>query len=41
MTTDVIDFGQYEVYPGDNAAHEFAGWPKDEEVSSVNNEEEE
>ena len=45
MTPAVIDFGQYEVYPGDSSAHSFFGWPRntDDLVPNppVNNEEEE
>jgi hypothetical protein len=32
MSTDVIDFGDNEVYPGDNSAHSFFGWPRGAEV---------
>jgi len=32
MSTDTIDFGANEVYPGDNAAHSFFGWPRNAEV---------
>ena len=45
MTTDVIDFGQYQVFPGDDAALQFAGWPINTNHlvpdPPVNNEEEE
>ena len=32
MSTDVIDFGTNEVYPADNAAHQFYGYPRNAEV---------
>ncbi len=32
MSTEVIDFGANEVYPGDEAAHSFFGWPRNAEV---------
>ncbi len=32
MSTDWIDFGDNEVYPGDKAAHSFFGWPRNSEV---------
>jgi len=32
MSTDWIDFGDNEVYPGNNAAHSFFGWPRGAEV---------
>jgi len=32
MSTDTIDFGANEVYPGDSAAHSFFGWPRNAEV---------
>jgi hypothetical protein len=32
MTTDTLDFGVFEVYPGDLSAHSFAGWPRNSEV---------
>ena len=32
MSTDVIDFGSNEVYPGDLSAHSFFGWPRNSEV---------
>ena len=41
MSTDVIDFGANEVYPGDAAAHSFFGWPRGAEVPPVVNSEEE
>ncbi len=44
MTPAVIDFGQYEVYPGDSSAHSFSGWPRNtddlEPNPPINNEEE-
>jgi len=45
MTTDVIDFGQYQVFPGDKSASQFYGWPRNTDNlvpdPPVNNEEEE
>ena len=41
MSTDIIDFGANEVYPGDAAAHSFLGWPRGAEVPPVVNSEEE
>ena len=41
MSTDIIDFGANEVYPGDAAAHSFFGWPRGAEVPPVVNSEEE
>jgi len=43
MSSDVIDFGANEVYPGDEAAHSFFGWPRNAEVPPpvVNSEEQE
>ena len=35
MTTDVIDFGTNEVYPADNAAHQFYGYPRNAEVPKL------
>ena len=32
MSSDTLDMGDYEVYPGDKAAHSFAGWAIDSEV---------
>ena len=32
MSSDLLDFGTYEVYPGDDAAHSFYGWAKNAEV---------
>ncbi len=32
MSSDILDFGTYEVYPAENAAHSFMGWAKDAEV---------
>ena len=32
MSSSDLDFGTYEVYPGDDAAHSFYGWAKNAEV---------
>ncbi len=32
MSSDILDFGIYEVYPGENAAHSFMDWVKDAEL---------
>ncbi len=32
MSSDQLDFGTYEVYPGDEAAHSFYGYPRGAEV---------
>jgi hypothetical protein len=32
MSSDKLDFGKYEVYPGDTSAHSFMGWPRGAEV---------
>jgi len=32
MTTDTLDFGDKEVYPGDTSAHQFYGYPRGAEV---------
>ena len=32
MSKDWIDFGANEVYPGEESAHSFFGWPRDSEV---------
>lgn len=32
MSSDQLDFGTYEVYPGDKAAHSFYGYPRNAEV---------
>jgi hypothetical protein len=32
MSTDVIDFGSNEVYPGDFSVHSFSGWARNSEV---------
>ena len=32
MSSDILDFGTYEVYPADEAAHSFLGWARDAEV---------
>jgi len=32
MSTDTLDFGSNEVYPGDESVHSFAGYPRNAEV---------
>ena len=32
MSSDTLDFGSNEVYPADNAAHQFYGFPRNAEV---------
>jgi len=32
MSSELLDFGTYEVYPADKAAHSFYGWARDAEV---------
>ena len=32
MSSDTLDFGSNEVYPGDASAHSFYGWPVNAEV---------
>jgi hypothetical protein len=32
MSTDDLDFGSNEVYPGDASAHQFYGYPRNAEV---------
>lgn len=32
ISTDELDFGSFEVYPADNAAHQFYGYPRNAEV---------
>ncbi len=32
MSTDDLDFGSNEVYPGDDSAHQFYGFPRNAEV---------
>ena len=32
MSSDILDFGTYEVYPADEAAHSFYGYPRNAEV---------
>jgi len=32
MSSATLDFGEYEVYPGDASAHSFYGWPRNSEV---------
>ena len=35
MSSDLLDFGTYEVFPGDVAAHSFMGWARGAEVPPV------
>jgi len=35
MSSDLLDFGTYEVYPGDDAAHSFYGWARGAEVPPI------
>ena len=32
MSSDLLDFGTYEVFPAPNEVHSFMGWDKDSEV---------
>lgn len=32
MSSDVLDFGSFEVFPAPNEVHSFMGWDKDSEV---------
>ena len=32
ISTDELDFGSFEVYPADNSAHQFYGYPRNAEV---------
>ena len=32
MSSATLDFGEYEVYPGEASAHSFYGWPRNSEV---------
>jgi len=41
MSTDELDFGDKEVYPGDTSAHQFYGYPRGAEVPKENTVEEE
>ena len=41
MSTDDLDFGNKEVYPGDTSAHQFYGYPRGAEVPKENTAEEE
>jgi hypothetical protein len=38
MSTDDLDFGSNEVYPGDASAHQFYGYPRNAEVPQTTNE---
>lgn len=35
MSSDDLDFGNYEVYPADKSAHQFYGFPRGAEVPPV------
>lgn len=35
MSTDTLDFGSNEVYPGDASAHQFYGFPRNTEVPPI------
>ena len=35
MSTDDLDFGDNEVYPADNAAHQFYGFARNAEVPKI------
>ena len=35
MSSSNLDFGTYEVYPGDDAAHSFYGWAVNSEVPPI------
>ena len=35
MSTDGLDFGDNEVYPADNAAHQFYGFARNAEVPKI------
>jgi len=35
MSSDLLDFGTYEVFPADKAAHSFYGWARDAEVPPI------
>ena len=41
MSTDELDFGDKEVYPGDTSAHQFYGYSRSAEVPKENAAEEE
>ena len=38
MSSATLDFGEYEVYPGDQAAHSFLGWARSAEVPQLGDE---
>ena len=35
MSSALLDFGTYEVFPADAAAHSFMGWPRGAEVPPI------
>jgi len=35
MSSDLLSFGTFEVFPADKAAHSFYGWPKEAEVPPI------
>jgi len=35
MSSDLLDFGTFEVFPADKAAHSFYGWARDAEVPPI------
>jgi len=35
MSSDLLSFGTYEVFPADKAAHSFYGWARDAEVPPI------
>ena len=35
MSSDLLDFGTYEVFPADKAAHSFYGWARGAEVPPI------
>ncbi len=35
MSSGVLDFGSFEVFPATNEVHSFMGWDKDSEVPST------
>tara|TARA_B100000780_G_C21092009_1_gene440139 strand:+ start:612 stop:932 length:321 start_codon:yes stop_codon:yes gene_type:complete len=37
MSSETLDFGTFEVFPADKAAHSFYGWARDAEVPKTQN----
>ena len=35
MSSDLLSFGTFEVFPADKAAHSFYGWARDAEVPPI------